>query len=748
MNILRSFTETVVTTPTDLFPISFEYDEKYDAVHVFLNGVAVEDLGYTVSQVNAVTLKVEPAIPEGTVRIERETDIDKMKYIFDAGALFIDQNVDADFRQIVHSQQEVRDGFIKLRGDVLPLVHGLQEALQQAQEASEAAQEAANAAEEAALQVKSAIQYRDSVAELSAVSDPQAGMLIYVKSYHTGIGKGGGLFEYTPARQLEDDGGNVIKGWVRKVPESYLNVHNFGATGSGIDDGADHIAFNRVANKIKTSTMRSFTIHIPDDSYLIGHQDFIAGTGWTHTDAMNVGFPSMTDKHVILKSDSAQVKFKDGLRYGVFRKDNGEPFTTTMPFYPGTSSWETESQIAARVDIGYAFNFENIKTFVLSGDLDIDGNMANCVLGGQYGDTGWQVGAYGLRVCQVERFNVENVKTHDHCLDGLYIAGCNSQTAPDVYNADYRGIVRNVQSLRNGRQGCSFGGGQNISFYDCNFADTALPEFKVRSMPMSCFDTEAEVNPIRNARFYNCIFGTGAATSFVSDSGDTKDIQFYGCKFINNLGAVAWVRKPKFKFFNCYFNGYMEGQYVTKIEEDRTLFQNCEFTDDPAVNPNVVHNGRYLINAWGANPIYRDCTMNVYSFGLVGNYSWETSTNLPPEFDNFIVNIYGTNTECAWAGNLAIRIRDRRPVGARPTFFPAFIPVDGNTTNILIEKMDDAPNAIIPYAANYTITSTITGKSCAYLPVGKAVSNATATDDTATKLNALIKSLRDARYIK
>lgn len=150
MNILHSFTETVVTTPTDTFPISFEYDEKYDAVHVFLNDVAVGDLGYTVSQVNAVTLKVEPAIPEGTVRIERETDIDKMKYIFDAGALFIDQNVDADFRQIVHSQQEVRDGFIKLRGDVLPLVHGLQEALQQAQVASEAAQDASDAAQEAA----------------------------------------------------------------------------------------------------------------------------------------------------------------------------------------------------------------------------------------------------------------------------------------------------------------------------------------------------------------------------------------------------------------------------------------------------------------------------------------------------------------------------------------------------------------------------------------------------------------------
>ncbi|QIW86364.1 endolysin [Acinetobacter virus vB_AbaP_AGC01] len=194
MNILRSFTETVVTTPTELFPISFEYDEKYDAVHVFLNDVAVEDLGYTVSQVNAVTLKVEPAITEGTVRIERETDIDKMKYIFDAGALFIDQNVDADFRQIVHSQQEVRDGFIKLRGDVLPLVHGLQEALQQAQEASEAAQEAAAAAEEAAQQTRMA----EKVIDKSGLTQQQ-------------------------------------------INDAWLTVENFGAKGDGVTD--DSAAF-------------------------------------------------------------------------------------------------------------------------------------------------------------------------------------------------------------------------------------------------------------------------------------------------------------------------------------------------------------------------------------------------------------------------------------------------------------------------------------------------------------------------
>uniref|UniRef100_A0AAU8KV66 Tail spike protein n=1 Tax=Acinetobacter phage vB_Ab_164_KEN_02 TaxID=3143016 RepID=A0AAU8KV66_9VIRU len=248
MNILRSFTETVVTTPTDTFPISFEYDEKYDAVHVFLNAVAVEDLGYTVSQVNAVTLKIEPAIPEGTVRIERETDIDKMKYIFDAGALFIDQNVDADFRQIVHSQQEVRDGFIKLRGDVLPLVHGLQEALKQAQEAlkqaqeaSQSAQEAAEAAAEAAANVTQGIITISSVAALRNTAPRTVYAVIDVLD-HSDNGSGLIRYRWIPDITDEDDNGKFIKvstisegRWVAQY-NGYITPKHYGARGDGTTD--------------------------------------------------------------------------------------------------------------------------------------------------------------------------------------------------------------------------------------------------------------------------------------------------------------------------------------------------------------------------------------------------------------------------------------------------------------------------------------------------------------------------------
>lgn len=274
MNILRSFTETVVTTPTELFPISFEYDEKYDAVHVFLNDVAVEELGYTVSHINSVTLKLEPAVPEGVVRIERETDIDKMMYIFDAGALFIEQNVDADFKQLVHSQQEVRDGFIKLRGDVLPLVDGLEEALKTAREASEAATDAANAAEEAAAiataNLKGTLFTVDCIEDLLNL-DKWVGRTVFVRSYERPVlgsafpFKGEGIFTYTGKDIDKTDYGVHIYGWERQVHNNVLTPLMFGAQAdlvfgtnevlvpvAGTDDT---LAFQRMLN------MNSYVIH-------------------------------------------------------------------------------------------------------------------------------------------------------------------------------------------------------------------------------------------------------------------------------------------------------------------------------------------------------------------------------------------------------------------------------------------------------------------------------------------------------
>ncbi len=496
---------------------------------------------------------------------------------------------------------------------------------------------------------KTKVSLVESVSDL-IIQDTWDGKTIFVKSYHSGRNKGSGNFVYDSTQKSVNDGGNILNGWVRQVPSSYLNAHNFGAIGDGTLNDYDHDAFVKISKVANSSKTDAVSIHIPDGTYIVGKQTFTAGIGFTTENVLSVGFTSMSEKTVLLKSDGAVIKNKDNLYFGVFDKNTKAPFETVMPFYPGTSSWTQDGAKTTRADLGYMLNFENIKNFAFSGNIELDGNATNQNIGGQYGDTGWQLMAYGFRVVNIKQLSIENVYTHDHLLDGFYIAGYNSKTEPDVFLEDCMGSVRNVISTRNSRQGCSFCGGQNISFYDCTFSDTATSDMKVRSMPMSGFDIEAEVSPIRNARLYNCKFSNNAATQMVADSGDSKDVHFYSCRFLNSIsGATVWVRKPQFKFFNCYINGYLEGQYATNIESDRTLYQNCIFTDDKNENSNS-RGDAYMINASGANPIFESCIFNFYNSGWLYDYGYAGTID-QLTVKNSIFNVYKIPSHASFAMN-------------------------------------------------------------------------------------------------
>lgn len=150
INEKRSFTEYTVSSPTQSFAIGFELYEDEQNIHLTLDNIPIADLGYTFVVINSLTVEITPAISSGVLRIQRETDIDENKHKFSAGAIFNALSMDENFEQIRQSQQETRDGFGNLVNRVVPLVDGLEEALDQAAAASQAAQDAATAAEEAA----------------------------------------------------------------------------------------------------------------------------------------------------------------------------------------------------------------------------------------------------------------------------------------------------------------------------------------------------------------------------------------------------------------------------------------------------------------------------------------------------------------------------------------------------------------------------------------------------------------------
>ena len=153
MNNLKSYTEYAVTSETTDFVIGFDFNYGTDAVNVTVDGVPATDAGYTVVYLNSTTMRLTPAVPTGVVRLQRETDIDVPDNSFTAGAKFIASNMDENFTQIRHAQQEVRDGFNKLSIDTNEIIDTLQDVGQAAQDAADAAEAAAGLANDAAAQV-------------------------------------------------------------------------------------------------------------------------------------------------------------------------------------------------------------------------------------------------------------------------------------------------------------------------------------------------------------------------------------------------------------------------------------------------------------------------------------------------------------------------------------------------------------------------------------------------------------------
>ena len=381
------------------------------------------------------------------------------------------------------------------------------------------------------------------------------------------------------------------------------------------------------------------------------------------------------------------------------------------------------------------------------GKVEIDGNRDGMVIGGMWGDTGWQLPAYGIRIANVKQLDIANINSHHHCCDGVYLAGYNDNENPDIRIPDVFGVARNINSQYNSRQGMSLTGGQNISFYDCTFDNTGLPEFSVQSLPKSGVDIEEEISQIRNITFTRCYFGKSGGLSMVADAGRIKDVKFYDCKFINPISSALWVNKPSFKFVDCYVNGRVEKNYATEIDSERTIYQDCTFTDDPAINPDFTNtNATYLFFASGTNPKLIDCTFNLYKSGFI--HSYDTSTKYPMLFRNVIVNAYIAGAADV-GGVGTIRLRDYRPQESRTEKYISF--GGGNKITVAVDKTDDIGNKLVPISAYATVYANATDPDHIVFatPIKKldAVANSTLTDDTATKLNALLATLKAKGYM-
>jgi len=276
------------------------------------------------------------------------------------------------------------------------------------------------------------------------------------------------------------------KAAIRSARQAYrthglvANVREFGAIGDGKTNDTE--AFQQAAKKIQDAG--GGTILIPPGIYLVGRQQPAErrGMGYLYRGEDIVALRDCT-LPVRIIGPKATMKLVPGLKYGSFDPRDGTPHEPQhMPFL--------ERDYLAT--IGSMISIERCADVQIAG-LELDGNSTSLQLGGQWGDTGWQVPAIGIYASSNGRLGIHDVSLHHHALDGIQI-GHPGLTLADVERPH---TLYGVSSEHNGLQGLSWVGGNSLTVIRSRFNHNG--KGRISSSPGAGIDVEAENSICRNS---------------------------------------------------------------------------------------------------------------------------------------------------------------------------------------------------------------------------------------------------------
>ncbi|MFM2385846.1 MAG: hypothetical protein RL660_603 [Bacteroidota bacterium] len=280
------------------------------------------------------------------------------------------------------------------------------------------------------------------------------------------------------------------------------------------------------------------------------------------------------------------IKYAAGLRYGSF-----DPSTRLA-----TSGVNTSRPNASEVGLLFYFNY--CKSIKIS-NLELDGNVDEQAIGGEYGDRGIQLYYNGITASFTSGLQLTNLNVHHFGLDGLYI---NSDSATDLATK-----ITNCKFEYNGRQALSWLGGKNLIATNCSFSYSG--QGGVSSSPCAGIDIEpSRMTDLASKGVFNsCKLLDNKGCSVICDNLYARDVKFTACTLWNSEYYVTFIRSPKFVFTGCKISGLTLRGCKAETWQDATRYVNCDFNDND-LNGKKMRQG-FLYSESDARRLYfENCT--------------------------------------------------------------------------------------------------------------------------------------------
>ena len=446
------------------------------------------------------------------------------------------------------------------------------------------------------------IGHAKTVATMSALLSADTSSTTIVKDYHSDTAGGGGTFIWDAAKNKNlHNGGTIIDPditfptdwtnqaqlttwfdgsanetlgcWIRQY-DGAIHAKWFGIKADGITN--DSRGLEALGAKITADD--GGTIELPEGGTIICGYQVLAGAtglGGSYLESTLLRIDGCTTP-VIIRGNGCKFKIADGMRFGSFNPINGAIHNPAMPFY--------DADYRADATWGVIQLHDNESIHI--SDIDIDGNLQNYIVGGTWGDTGYQIGGYGVYLYGNNNAIIENVKTNYSGTDGIIIG--RSAGAPIVEgDPKIPHLLKNVVSVGNGRQGLSLVGASGFTAINCTFSDTGKTVnigtgVALSSSPGAGVDLEAEGGSVnRDLVFTNCEMVNNTGSGMVADSGDSARVSFDRCTFIAGVnGTAIWPNKPYISFNNCIIRGDVSNIYGVSNTPENTTFDGCQFSDE------------------------------------------------------------------------------------------------------------------------------------------------------------------------